>query len=65
MRNLTKQIGVRVVPRDYKLLQEISKGRGIDVSDFVRQLIRVEFAKLNYLGDDAKKALGVSFEGGE
>lgn len=65
MRSLTKQIGVRVLKSDYELLQEIARGRGIDVSDFVRQLIRSEFAKLNYLDDDVKKALGLTSEGGK
>lgn len=59
MRNLRKQIGVRLPLEDYKLLQEIANARGTDVSDFVRQAIRAEFAKLSYLDDASKKALGV------
>lgn len=65
MRSLTKQIGVRVLKSDYELLQEIARGRGIDVSDVVRQLIRREFARLNYLDDDVKKTLELTSEGGK
>jgi len=63
VRSLTKQIGVRMLPSDYNLLKDIARGRGIDVSDFVRQLIRSELARLNYLGDDTRKALGITKEG--
>ena len=59
MRNLRKQIGVRLPLEDYRLLKEIAKARGMDVSDFVRQALRSEFAELSYLDDADKKALGV------
>lgn len=59
MRNLTKHIGVRIPPKDFRLLKEVSRARGIDVSDFVRQVVRSELAKLSYLDDTAKKALGI------
>jgi len=64
VRSLTKQIGVKMLPSDYDLLKEIARGRGIDVSDFVRQLIRSELARLNYFDDDTKKALGLATRGG-
>jgi uncharacterized protein (DUF1778 family) len=63
MKTLTKQIAVRLTPTDYRLLKEISKARGIDISDFIRQAIRSEFAKLSYLDASTKKALGI-MEGG-
>lgn len=59
MKDLTKQIAIRLRSEDYKLLNEIANARGIDVSDFVRQALRSEFAKLSYLDDASKKALGV------
>jgi len=59
MRTLTKNVGIRLRPEDYRLLEHIAKARGIDKSDFIRQAIRSEFAKLGYLDDRSKKALGV------
>ena len=59
MKNLTKQIAIRLRSEDYRLLQRIARARSIDVSDFVRQALRSEFAKLSYLDDASKKALGV------
>ena len=59
MKHVNKHLSVRLPLMDYRLLQDISKARGIDVSDFVRQALRSEFAKLSYLDDASKKALGV------
>lgn len=55
----SKHLSLRLQLKDFKLLQEIAKARGIDMSDFVRQALRSEFARLNYLDDATKKALGV------
>ena len=59
MQTRTHTIGIRLPLKDYKLLRQIAKARGIDVSDFVRQALRSEFAELSYLDDADKKALGV------
>jgi len=57
-------IGVRVTPRIRKMLDEVCKLRGEDISDFVRRAILKELAQLDYLSDLEKKALGVSTLGG-
>lgn len=59
MVNLTNQIGVRMSPTDIELLKNICQARGEDLSDFVRRSIKKELARLSYLNDDEKKALGM------
>jgi len=44
---------------DIELLKKVCKARGEDVSDFVRRSVRKELARLCYLSDEDKKALGV------
>jgi uncharacterized protein (DUF1778 family) len=55
----TEYIGFRVPRRDKQLLVKVCESRGEDLSDFARRAIRAELAKLSYLGDAEKKALGV------
>jgi len=45
-------------PRDVRLLKEVCRARGEDVSDFVRRAIKMELARLSFLTPEEKKALG-------
>lgn len=56
---MKKQIVVRLSAEDYRLLSLVSEKRGEHVSTLVRRLVRSELAKLSYLDDADKKALGV------
>lgn len=51
-------IFARVEPSHLELLKHVSKARGEDLSDFVRRSIRLELARLSFLSDEEKKALG-------
>jgi len=51
-------VGVRFAESDFKLLQEISASRGQSMSDFIRLAVKKEYARLSYLSDAEKKALG-------
>lgn len=62
MSNKSKHIGFRYPPEDLRLLKKICVARGENVSDFVRRATRKELARMNYLGHDEKKALGVGNE---
>jgi len=53
------RIGIRIPASDAALLKRICKGRGEDLSDFVRRAIRTEMAKLSFLRPLEKKALGI------
>ena len=53
------RIGLRINPQDRELLDEVSKARGEDISDFVRRAIRRELASLSYYPEETKKALGM------
>jgi len=55
---MSSQIGVRMQPRDVRLLKEVCRARGEDVSDFVRRAIKMELARLSFLTPEEKKALG-------
>ena len=55
---MSSQIGVRMQPQDIRLLKEVCKARGEDVSDFVRRAIKMELARLSFLTPEEKKALG-------
>ena len=59
MKNTNKIIAVRFSISDAKLLEEITKIRGQNVSDFVRLSVRKELARLSFLSDKEKKVLGV------
>jgi uncharacterized protein (DUF1778 family) len=59
MRHLTKNIGLRLSGSDYRLLKAVAKARGMSVGAFVRQAVRTELARLSYLDNSTKKALGV------
>jgi len=57
---LSKEIGFRVEPEFAELLAKVAYERGEDLSDFVRRAVRTELARLSYLSDSEKKALGVT-----
>jgi uncharacterized protein (DUF1778 family) len=59
MINTNKIVAARFTVEDASLLREVAKQRGMDVSDFVRYAVRKELARLSYLSDEDKKALGV------
>jgi hypothetical protein len=52
-------IFARIPKNVVKLLKNVSKNRGEDVSDFVRRSVYKELASLSFLSDEQKKALGV------
>jgi hypothetical protein len=56
---LTTVIGVRLNPKDKKLLEKVCKARGEDISDFIRRAIRKELASLSFYPEETKKALGL------
>jgi len=42
-----------------ELLRKVSDARGEDMSDFVRRAIKRELARLGFLPEEEKKALGL------
>jgi hypothetical protein len=56
---LGSTIGVRFKKKDKNLLKKVCEARGEDVSDFIRRSIRKELARLSFLSDEDKKALGM------
>ena len=63
MRYLNKIIATRFTIKDANLLRDVANQQGLDVSDFVRNAVRKELARLSYLSDEDKKALGIKQEG--
>lgn len=54
------QIVVRFKPDIKELARKVAKDRGEDLSDFVRRAVKTELARLSFLSDEEKKALGVA-----
>lgn len=50
---------VRIDPSLKTLLKQIVEAREEAMSSFVRRAVKVELAKLSYLSEEQKKALGV------
>ena len=65
MARVDKLIGARVSPKIHALVDEVSRARGEDISSFIRRLVLTELARLHYLSDDQKKALGIPMEPGK
>lgn len=42
-----------------QLVKKICRARGETLSDFVRRAVRRELARMSYLSDEEKKALGI------
>lgn len=55
----TSIIFARMKKEDVKLLKKICEARGEDLSDFVRRAVKMELARLSFLNDEEKKALGL------
>ncbi len=55
-------IAVKFDDQDRKLLAKVCGERREDISGFVRRSVMGELARLGYLPDDQKKALGVTAE---
>ena len=47
---------------EVKLVKQVAKDRGEDLSDFVRRAVKTELARLSYLSPEEKKALGLERE---
>jgi len=52
-------VGTKMPAKDTDLLKQVCKARGENVSSFIRRAIRTELAKLSYLSEADKKALGI------
>jgi len=48
----------RMHQRDIDLLKKVCQLRGESISDFVRRATRIELARLSFLSEEEKKALG-------
>jgi len=53
------QLGIRVPRELAEILRRVSRDRGEDISDFVRRAILRELARLGFLSEEQKKALGI------
>lgn len=56
---MSNQIVVRFEASIKELARKVAKARGEDLSDFVRRAVKMELARLCFLSEDEKKALGV------
>jgi hypothetical protein len=52
-------VSVRFTKRIRGIVRKVAEARGSDESAFIRQLVHQELARLNFLTDEEKKALGV------
>ena len=52
-------INVRVKPDFHQLVVTVAEAQGGDVSSFVRLALKRELARLHYLSDPEKQALGL------
>ena len=59
---LTENLNIRLSKNDLALLAKISRMRGQSSSDFIRLAMRREFARLGFLSEEEKQALGVTNE---
>jgi len=57
-----KIIGTRFSGADAELIQLICDARKEDTSSFIRRAVRREFARLGFMSETEKKALGMSEE---
>lgn len=55
----TVYVGTRIEPYLKDLVEKVAKERGMNVSDFLRFLVKRELAALSFLSDDTKKAFGM------
>ena len=52
-------IGTRIEPELKEIIEKVAKERGMNVSGFLRFLIRRELAELSFLPEETKKAFGL------
>lgn len=55
-------LNLRINSELKELLKEVSEARGESISSFVIRSLKIELARLGFLSDREKKALGVSNE---
>ena len=60
--HMPSQLVVRAKPELIALIQEVAEARGEYVADLVRRAVKVELARLSFLSDFEKKALGLELE---
>lgn len=53
-------VSVRFTKRIRDLIRKVANARGSDESTFIRQAVHQELARLSFLTDDEKKALGIT-----
>ena len=58
----TIHLGVIIPVELHELIKRVSESRGEGISSFVRRTILQELARLSFLDDDRKKALGMKTE---
>jgi len=58
MMSTTPVVFARMKKKDIELLKKVCQARGEDLSDFVRRSVKMELARLSYLNNEEKKALG-------
>lgn len=52
-------IGTRIEPYLKDIVEKVAKEQGMNVSDFLRFLVKRELAALSFLSEDTKKAFGM------
>lgn len=55
----------RMKKEDIDLLKKVCHARGENISNFVRRAVRMELARLSFLSDEEKKALGLEVKKNE
>jgi len=55
-------IFARMPKEEVELIKKICKARGEDLSSFVRRAVKMELARLSFLTELEKKALGIKTE---
>lgn len=55
----------RMRKEDILLLRKVCQARGENISNFVRRSVKMELARLSFLSDEEKKALGFKVNSNE
>jgi len=56
---LSENLSIRFSKRDLALILKVSRTRDEDPSSFIRRAVLLELAKLGYLSQEEKQALGI------
>ena len=59
---MSNQVVVRFEPSIKKLVRKVAEARGEDLSDFVRRAVKMELARLSFLSEKERKALGLEIK---